>query len=80
MKITTANISKINFAGLVLTFSRVASPESAAKLHTAACNAGKGTAKTVRIDSEVVEETVDLLDREYGVTLCRCARAHRDVK
>ncbi len=79
MKITTANISKVNFAGLVLTFSRVAAPATAAKLHTATCSAGKATRTIVRIDADVVEEVLDLLDREYGVALCRCARAHKDV-
>jgi hypothetical protein len=80
MKLTTDNIHKVNFAGLVLTFSRVAAPETAAKLHTAACPAGKQTSKIERIADAVVEEVVDLLDREYGVTLCRCARAHKDVR
>ncbi len=75
MRITHDNVDAVDFFGLVLAFHTSASGEDAGGLHASNCReiaAARRARHLIRAD--VADETLDLLDRGYGVTLCRCAR------
>ena len=66
----------------VLTFSYSAAVEKAGKIHDMDCSVAKkalNSKKCAHMMDNVEDDTRDLLERGYGVTLCKCA-AHMMVK
>ena len=73
MKITTANIDSLDFSGLALTFKTSGAISQMAKLHKSDCSMVRA-AKHVSRDAGGKDDTLDLLERGYAVTLCKCAK------
>ena len=85
MKLSKENLYRVNFHGLVLVFStKVSNLDNAGKLHAIECSVAVKAMNNPRahysMDGNQTDDTVDLLDRGYGVTLCKCAKHHVDVK
>lgn len=74
MKITLDNIGLVNFTGLVLVFYLKGESAEAAKLHAKTCRVARADRRwRIVTDTNVEADTRDVLERGYGVTLCRCA-------
>jgi hypothetical protein len=73
MKINASNIETLDFSSLALTFKTSGAIGQMAKLHKSGCSMVRA-AKHVSMDAGVKDDVLDLMERGYAVTLCKCAK------
>jgi hypothetical protein len=76
-KITAENLPSINTQGLVLVFATRGKIEQMGKVHAPECSVAKKALNNPRAHTmmdNLASDITDLLDRGFGVTLCKCAQ------
>lgn len=72
MKITADNLHTVDFTNLVLTFKTTGPVSQMAKLHKVGCSMIRASKHTCSADLKLQVE--DLMEREFPVTICKCAK------
>jgi hypothetical protein len=70
-------MKQITVDDAVLVFSKKSKANQAAKIHRSSCGVvtrAKGNQNFAIVDSDVTDETNDLIKRGYKVTVCECVK------